>query len=130
MELEAPRLVRAALREGTPARLRGGSCEACGHRFFPPHPYSCERCGSLETREEEFPAQGTVRAAVLVRRRDRDGGSQPAAVANVALDAGPVVRAMLRDSDPLPAVGQRVAGIAVASADEPGRLALRFAAAS
>jgi len=127
MELEVPELVAAELRDGAPAKLRGGRCDACDYVFFPPHSYGCERCGAPPEKLQGIllDGEGRVRAAVGVHRSP-DG--VPAAVASIALDSGPVVRAVLAQPDPLPASGTRVTAVVVKGRQEPERLALRFRA--
>ena len=126
MELEAPELVSAELREGAPAALRGGRCRVCDHVFFPPYTYGCERCGAgAESLEPtELAATGRVRAAVCVHRTR---GGAPEGVAEIALAAGPSLRAVLLAADPLPAPGTAVRGVVVAHPRKPDLLALRFA---
>ena len=64
-----------------------------------------------------------MRAAVCVHRT-RDG--VPDGVATIELDAGPVIRAVLAEADPLPRPGTRVRACVLPSRRKPERLALRF----
>ncbi len=127
MELEAPQLVDAELREEAPAALRGGHCETCDAVFFPPYRYGCERCGAPPEQLStiDLAAEGVVRAAICVHRT-RDG--VPDGVATIELDQGPVVRAVLAAAEPLPRPGTRVHGVVLPVRGKPETLALRFQA--
>lgn len=128
MELEVPELVAAELREGAPATLRGGRCNACDYLFFPPHFYGCERCGAAAEHlaPVDLAAKGRVRAAVCVHRT-RDG--VPQGVATIELEAGPVIRAVLVSAEPLPQPGSVVQGVVLPQRQKPERLTLRFRSA-
>lgn len=63
-----------------------GACARCGHRFFPPHGYGCERCGADELRTEAVKGIGRIEALVDV---DRPDGSFR--VADVRLDGSEVI---------------------------------------
>jgi uncharacterized OB-fold protein len=116
-----------------PVQLRIGRCSACGHAFFPPQTLGCERCGAHGDALDEalVPAAGTVHAAITVWRHRAAGIEAPFRLAEVLLDAGIAVRALL-DGDAgaaPPAAGTRVTGCIAGAADSP-LPALRFAVAS
>lgn len=128
MELESPDLVTLDGSNPDEVKLCAGRCAACDFLFFPPHPYSCERCGAPASQIARIalPARGSVRATALIHRTS-DG--VPTAVASIQLDAGPVLRGVLMRSDPLPREGETVVGQLV---EDPvvKRRRLRFAVAS
>jgi uncharacterized protein len=79
----------------------------------PPEPIGCERCG-LPARElsvAPFPSSGEVTAHAVVHRHARPEPPTPFVVVEVRLDAGPVVRSLLRDARPDEVhIGHRVEG--------------------
>lgn len=108
--------------EGIPVRLRIGSCTACGHRFFPLQRLGCERCGAHREAlgEALVPATGAVHAAIGVHRHRAPGIEAPFQVADVRLDAGPLVRVLLATPEGAPPPrGTRVAGTVIAGAESP-----------
>ena len=112
---------------GPPPRLRGHHCPTCGHTFFPPDPFACERCGTeaSDLRDTQLAATGTIRAAATVHRHHHPSPETPFTVAVIELDDGPVLKSVVvdgSDSD----VGARVEGILVPSAVEEEKVDLRF----
>lgn len=79
----------------------------------PPEPIGCERCG-LPARElvvSPFPSSGEITAHAVVHHHARPEPPTPFVVVEVRLDAGPVVRALLRDASPDEmSIGRRVDG--------------------
>ena len=92
---------------GSPS-LDGRRCRDCGYVFFPPHDFGCEACGALPQRTDPvaLPGDGVLRALAVVHRHG-GGGEAPFTVGEIALDAGPTVRAALRSDDRL-AIGDRM----------------------
>lgn len=105
-----------------PAQIRIGQCGACGHRYFPFQSLGCERCGTHGATQSPIlvPARGSVLAAVGVWKHRSPGIEAPFQVADVLLDAGVKVRALI-DADPCrPAtLGTPVSGIVVQADDTP-----------
>jgi len=119
-----PALVRAESatpRSATP-QLRARKCE-CGHVFFPPQAYGCERCGRPPGAQTEAPldARGVLTALAAVRVHTKR--PVPYWVGRIALDGGPVIDGVLTEADAL-AIGKRVAGRLVAVTDASGVEAL------
>ncbi len=100
--------------------LRGSRCGRCGASFFPPIDIGCERCGSTDLHPAPFSAAGVVHAAATVHRHSGHGIQAPFTVAEIALDDGPLIRAVLTNVDDH-IVGGRVAAEWVATGrDEEG----------
>jgi uncharacterized protein len=116
-----PALVQATSAPAIP-QLRARRCE-CGHVFFPPQAYGCERCGRLPGAQAEalLDARGVLTAVAAVRVHTKR--PVPYWVGRIALDGGPVIDAVLTDADGL-ASGRRVVGRLVAVADASGVEAL------
>jgi len=93
--------------------LDASTCPACGHISVPPEPIGCEGCG-LPARDLELAkisAAGVVTAHALVHQHAQPEPTAPFVVVEVKLDAGPVVRALLRDgADVVVEIGSRVGG--------------------
>jgi hypothetical protein len=94
--------------EDSPITLNGTRCRQCGTAFFPPLHIGCEVCGAPdeELTDEPLAARGAVHASATVHFHRGRGIEAPFTVAEVLLDAGPVVRGLVI-GDELP-VGQRV----------------------
>nr|WP_116310295.1 hypothetical protein [Cupriavidus taiwanensis] len=67
----------------------------CSEVAFPPQHYGCERCGSVDLVDIEVAAQGVVLGSSQVHIHAQPQPAVPFTVAEVRLDAGPVVRALL-----------------------------------
>lgn len=105
-------------------RLRARRCRTCGAVWFPPQDHGCEHCGAPPDAIEvvDLASTGEVRASTVVHAHPFF--PTPFAVGVIALDAGPVVRALLDTREAVPA-GTRVEARAVAAAgsgtpDAPG----------
>lgn len=118
--IKKPTLVMAE--EGSSPKLRARRC-ACGHVFFPPQPYGCERCGQPGSAQSEHPvdARGVLTAVATVHVHTKR--KVPYGIGRVTLDAGPAIDVCLVDEAAL-AVGQRVSGRLVAVPDASGAEAL------
>ncbi len=91
-------------------QLQGVRCVACGTVAFPPQHYGCEQCGSAELAVVPLAADGAVIASSVVHIHAQPFPPVPFTVAEVRLDAGPVVRALLNGASGDP-FGQRVHGV-------------------
>lgn len=118
--LRQPALVAAPSDEGADVKLRARRC-ACGHLFFPPHAYGCERCGrdEGETHSVELEARGVLRALATVHQHPKL--PVPFSLGRVALDAGVSIDVVLTRSSQEPTIGLRVRGVLVlAGTNESG----------
>jgi uncharacterized OB-fold protein len=94
---------------GRPPSLHGRRCSACGYVFFPPHDFGCESCGALPERVESMAlaGAGVLRSVAVVHRHGGSSIQAPFSVGEIALDDGPMVRAVLVGDGPF-AIGDRV----------------------
>lgn len=108
MKNDSPTLWRGS---GGSADLIGVTCASCGAAFFPPQHYGCEACGAPgeQLKSTPFPAVGRLHTFAAVHLHAQE--PTPYTVAEIVLDAGPLVRALLAD-DVAPRIGMRVRGIA------------------
>ncbi len=76
--------------------LRAVLCAECGAVAFPPQRFGCESCGAGadSLKEEGIPADGVVHSSATVHPRLM-GAAAPYAIAEILLDAGPTIRALL-----------------------------------
>lgn len=83
----------------TPPSLRGQACAACSEVSFPPNPHGCETCGATASELSEFPlaGRGRLRAFATTYLPPRKDVDAPFTVAVIALEAGPVIRALMVD---------------------------------
>ncbi|GAB2478381.1 hypothetical protein GCM10027082_31670 [Comamonas humi] len=111
--------------------LKGVRCTACGEVAFPPQHYGCERCGSGALADVELAAQGVVLGSSQVHIHTQPEPAVPFTVAEVRLDAGPVVRALL-DVGPEAGDwhGRRVHGVLKERGQDPVVLEFRFGVAA
>jgi uncharacterized protein len=91
------------------AVLHAMKCEACSVVLFPPQRFGCVACGAApeQLRRASIPAAGRVHSFAVVNRHHSH--PTPYTIAEVELDAGPLVRGLLEDGARLHA-GLRVAG--------------------
>lgn len=107
--------------EDASARLSGSHCEACGTRFFPPLAIGCEVCGAAMLSPIMLASSGVVYSSATVHRHAGKGIEVPFTVAEILLDEGPLIRALLTDVINTDIIGQRVTGEWVqAGQDEAG----------
>ncbi|MBN6040510.1 Zn-ribbon domain-containing OB-fold protein [Amycolatopsis sp. 195334CR] len=78
------------------ATLAGTRCARCERVYFPPLAIGCEACGAPEDqlRPMEITARGTIHALARVH------GEKPCTVAEIQLDDGPLIRAVLSSDRP------------------------------
>lgn len=97
-------------------QLSGRICQRCELLTIPGEPYACERCGAPheEHVDTECDSAGMIRAIAVVHRHARKEPATPFTIVEVALDAGPVIRAQLTGPQLESAsIGNRVAGTLV-----------------
>ncbi len=76
--------------------LIGGKC-GCGHIFFPMQTYGCEKCGRYgeDLKKVSLSGRGRLLAFARVHLHARPYPKVPFTVVVVALDDGPVIKALL-----------------------------------
>jgi uncharacterized OB-fold protein len=119
-----------AIEDGDSPSLNGRRCRDCGYVFFPPHTFGCEVCGALPERTEPIALAGTgvLRSFAVVHRHGGGDAGTPLVVGEVALDAGPTVRAVLHGGEEL-AIGDRMRSVlwpAVSPGTAEETIELRF----
>ena len=96
---------------GVPGELviHGGRCR-CGYSFFPIQSYGCERCGRHDDdlKPSLLSTRGTLLARAVVHLHANTNRTAPFTIVKVALDDGPVVRALLAANEPEGEPGQRM----------------------
>lgn len=133
-ELSHPDLYRRAGSDSI--ELLGMKCSHCGHVAFPRQRYGCEKCGAAGDmlQDVELSSNGTLASYATVHMHQAKTIVAPFVVGEIALDAGPTLRAtMVEPTDAAMHIGARVAGRlfpAPAAPDAPARkLELRFSLA-
>jgi uncharacterized protein len=121
-----------ASRDGGTVELLGMRCNACGYVAFPRQRYGCEKCGASGASlvDVTLPSTGALASYATVHMHQAKNISAPFVIGEVALDAGPMLRAtMVEQSDAHLAIGARVEGrLHPAPGDtQPPRNELRFA---
>ena len=112
--------------------LNGRRCRACGYVFFPPQAYGCESCGAAPTEFDTLALRGsgTLQSFATVHVHHGKGIEAPFTVGVIALDDGPVVRAILTErTDVGLTIGDRMHSTLVpVGSDEGGKqiVELRF----
>lgn len=91
--------------------LKGVQCTACKVVAFPPQHYGCERCGNAELVDVDLSPVGVVLGSAEVHIHAKPYPPVPFTVAEVRLDAGPVVRALLNTEGQMALPGKRVHGV-------------------
>ena len=86
--------------------LNGTQCTRCKRVYFPPIGIGCEICGALaeDLRPTAIAVTGTVHALAEVRLHHGDP-EPPFTIAEIALDAGPLIRAMVHPESPPLSIG-------------------------
>lgn len=91
--------------------LRGVECSHCNRVYFPPIGIGCEICGGSEDQLRAKPLEAIGIVHALAEVHQSVGKIEaPFTVAEVALDAGPLIRAMVHPDSDRMQIGQRVAG--------------------
>lgn len=90
--------------------LRGTRCATCGATFFPPLRIGCEVCGATEDRIADVPiaAVGVLYSIAIVHPPAGGDDALPFAVADILLDAGPLIRGIMAEPAGIDAIGRRV----------------------
>jgi uncharacterized OB-fold protein len=111
---------------GEPAVLVGRKCGQCGRLHFPPQDYGCEGCGAHcdDFAEVELAGSGRIKGVAALTRHDLPGVPTPAWIAEIELDAGPALEALLDAADGAKlSAGDRVTAVLVEAGD---KVDLRF----
>ena len=87
--------------------LLGTRCGGCGAASFPPAAIGCEVCGSVDLQATTMAAAGTLHTFATVHLHRGADVKAPFTVAEIVLDDGPVIRALLTSNDGF-AIGDRV----------------------
>jgi hypothetical protein len=89
--------------------LTGTQCAGCARVYFPPIGIGCEMCGAPAEDLLTTPvaATGTVHALAQVHLHHGDPET-PFTIAEIVLDAGPLIRAMVHPESPPLSIGVRV----------------------
>jgi uncharacterized OB-fold protein len=119
-EATKPTLFRAG-EPGSPAVLIGRMCGRCGRVHFPPQDYGCEGCGAHcdDFPEVELAGSGRIKGVAALTRHDLPNVPNPAWIAEIELDAGPALEALLDAADGASLrAGDRVTAVLVAAGDE------------
>jgi len=92
-------------------KLNGTRCERCKATYFPPLGIGCEVCGAGEDELLAIPlaATGILRSVASVHIQGGKPLDTPFAVAEIQLDDGPLIRAMLVEPASVDVIGCRVA---------------------
>jgi uncharacterized OB-fold protein len=109
-ELTHPELYRGT---GDSVELLGMKCSHCGYVAFPRQRFGCEKCGAVGAalREVKLSSSGTLASYATVHMHQAKSISAPFVIGEVALDAGPTVRAtMVESDDSAMQIGARVEG--------------------
>jgi uncharacterized protein len=99
-DLLKPALYRAEGSDTDPDHpaLLGGACE-CGHVFFPPQTYGCERCGRMSLATRALSGAGKLLASARVHLHGGKTRAAPFTIVSVRLDDGPIMRTLLAGDD-------------------------------
>jgi uncharacterized OB-fold protein len=90
--------------------LRGSRCSECGTTFFPALGIGCEVCGAGESSLEPIALNptGVLHSVATVHLHQGHDIEAPFAIGEIQLDAGPLIRATMREPLGLESIGQRV----------------------
>jgi hypothetical protein len=102
--------------------LNGSRCTNCGQVSFPPISIGCDVCGAPDDLLESarLESHGLVHSIVTVHLH-HGAPAAPFAVAEIQLDAGPLIRATVSEEAPDLAIGDRVSAVwVVTSANSEG----------
>jgi uncharacterized OB-fold protein len=107
---------------GEPPLLTGTRCSHCAQVSFPPLTIGCDRCGVGEEFLElvQLEATGLVHSIATVHFHHGEPAA-PFAVAEVALDSGPLIRALVAGDAHELAIGDRASAVwVVTGVDDTG----------
>ena len=90
--------------------LHATSCGGCGSVFFPPITLGCEKCGALpdQLKNTSIAAKGLLHSIATVHMHAGKDIEAPFTIAEVQLDNGPLIRAMLSGPATAADIGSRV----------------------
>lgn len=116
--------------DGESPSLQGRRCRDCGYVFFPPHDFGCEACGAAPERVQPaaLAGAGELRSFAVVHRHGGAGIEVPFTVGEIALDDGPMVRAVIAGQGEL-RIGDRMRTrllVTPAGAEPDEKVELRF----
>ena len=92
--------------------LNGTTCSACGLVVFPPVSLGCTKCGAAPEQLKATPlaAAGTLHSVATIHIHTGKDIEAPFTVAEVKLDSGPLIRALMIKPASAGDIGKRVAG--------------------
>lgn len=92
--------------------LLGNECRACGRVYFPRLGIGCESCGAGEDKlaPKALPAAGVVHSVAEVHLAPPPTKT-PFTIAEIILDAGPLIRAIVHPDSATAQIGDRVSGL-------------------
>lgn len=95
--------------DGSPPRLIGCRCAACGETFFPRRAF-CAHCSSDRLEDVLLSRRGTIHTYTIVRQQlPGSAMTPPYAIVNVRLPEGVTVQSVMTDCDPADVrIGQEV----------------------
>jgi uncharacterized OB-fold protein len=103
--------------------LRGARCTECDTVYFPPMTIGCEVCGALESALSPAPLEttGVIHSVATVHRHHGHDIEAPFTMAEIQLDAGPLIHATMVEVVEPDVIGRRVAArFVVARQDDDG----------
>lgn len=111
--------------------LNGTTCNVCGSVFFPAITLGCEKCGAPpdQLRATSLAASGLLHSVATVHIHMGKDIEAPFTVAEVKLDGGPLIRALMMEPASAEDIGKRVSGqwfIESSSDDKPDKVEPRF----
>ena len=103
--------------------LHGTACATCRSVFFPPITLGCEKCGATpdQLQATSIAAKGTLHSIATVHMHAGKDIEAPFTVAEVQLDDGPLIRAVMSGAATVADIGRHVRAewVSVGAAGEP-----------
>ncbi|GAB5454806.1 MAG: hypothetical protein Hens2KO_10350 [Henriciella sp.] len=111
--------------------LNGTTCKVCGSVFFPAITLGCEKCGATpdQLQATSLATSGSLHSVATVHIHMGKDIEAPFTVAEVKLDGGPLIRALMMGPASAEDIGKRVTGqwfIESSSDDNPDKIEPRF----
>lgn len=97
--------------DGETPVLRGSRCPDCARTFFPPLGIGCEVCGGDQLVECSIPAVGSIHSVATVNAHFDTSVETPFHVAEIQLEAGPLIRGLLEGEPGEHPIGRRVEAV-------------------
>ena len=90
--------------------LQGSRCNECETTFFPSLGIGCEVCGAGDSSLApiSLKAAGVLHSVATVHLHQGHDIEAPFAIGEIQLDGGPLIRATMRETLDIDAIGQRV----------------------